>query len=237
MDVLQRYLRECICSALNPPCPPCDDPAVLLACLRVEGCEVRDICNLERTFVLTPVAFRYWMPFLRSFGNILERMCCDSDACDPPKQQPDPDGPGRVRVPLRAGFSELAQRSTIERNSALNLANSWVGSGKSLDPTLISAMLPARLSFSADDAQSLVTSTAAMLDIAGMSRGIAPGELLNLLVKPGVDTPAIPPPAPAPAPSVDLSGMRKEIEDLQGRLKSAEERSSKFEARIKKLEQ
>ena len=65
LDALIRYLRQCICDAINPPCPPCDDPAVLLACLRVEGCEVVDICNLERTFVLTPVAMRYWMPFLR----------------------------------------------------------------------------------------------------------------------------------------------------------------------------
>jgi len=51
--------------------------------------------------------------------------------------------------------------------------------------------------------------------------------------------PSIPAPAPAPAtppPPVDLTGMHKEIKDLQGRLKSAEERSNKFELRIKKLE-
>ena len=119
--------------------------AVLLACLRVEGCEVRDICNLERTFVLTPVAFRYWMPFLRSLGNIIERMCCPTDACDPQRQSGDMAG-GLARMrsahSSHAAFSEVAPRAYLERNSALNLSDKWVGTGKALDPNVIAAMLP-----------------------------------------------------------------------------------------------
>lgn len=69
------YFQDCFCRALLPPCPPCDDPAVLLACLEVEECRVVKVCNLERTFVFTPVALRYWLP-LDWLGQILEKLCC-----------------------------------------------------------------------------------------------------------------------------------------------------------------
>jgi len=114
-----------------------------------------------------------------------------------------------------------------------------VGAGKRLDPNVLSAMMPASLSFSADDAQSLVSSTAAVLDIAGMRRGIAPGELFQLLVKPGAAAPPIAEPASTPAPTAEVAGLRKQVTDLEGRLASAEEKSSKmearFETRLKKL--
>ncbi|MGI9336465.1 MAG: hypothetical protein ACR2RL_25215, partial [Gammaproteobacteria bacterium] len=72
-----KYLLDCICSALLPPCPPCDDLAVKLACLDVIDCKVDNICNLERTFLLTENNLRYWIPFLHQFGELLERICCE----------------------------------------------------------------------------------------------------------------------------------------------------------------
>ncbi len=74
---LIRYLLDCICAALNPPCPPCEDASVLLACLTVEECEVTDICNLERTFVLSSTALRYWVPLLQALGSVFEKLCCE----------------------------------------------------------------------------------------------------------------------------------------------------------------
>src|ERR1700752_340540 len=71
------FLRECVCRALNPPCVPCEDSAILLACLEVQNCEVVQICNMERTFVLSPAAVRYWLPPLQLAGNLVERFCCD----------------------------------------------------------------------------------------------------------------------------------------------------------------
>ena len=71
------FLRDCICRALNPACEPCDDTGVLLACLEVEECKVVRICNLERDFVLSPAAVRYWLPPLKLIGNLAERLCCD----------------------------------------------------------------------------------------------------------------------------------------------------------------
>jgi hypothetical protein len=75
--LLLRYLIDCICAALNPPCPPCEDPGVKLACLEVDDCEVIYICNLERTYVLSAVALRYWIPLLHQIGEALEKLCCD----------------------------------------------------------------------------------------------------------------------------------------------------------------
>jgi hypothetical protein len=76
-EAIIRYLIECICAALNPPCQPCEDSAVKLACLTVDDCEVVSICNLERTFVLSAPAIRYWVPFLHALGEAFERFCCD----------------------------------------------------------------------------------------------------------------------------------------------------------------
>ena len=72
-----RYLLDCICAALLPPCPSCEDPAVKLACVQIDDCVVCQICNLERTFLLTEHNLRYWVPLLHSFGEALERLCCE----------------------------------------------------------------------------------------------------------------------------------------------------------------
>lgn len=87
-----RYLIDCICAALNPPCPPCTDTAVKLACLDVEDCEVVKICNLERTYVLTGLAFRYWIPFLHQIGELFEYICCKFELKLKP-QRPEPGPP------------------------------------------------------------------------------------------------------------------------------------------------
>lgn len=72
-----RYLLDCICAALIPPCPTCDDQGVKLACLDVIDCRVDNICNMERTFLLTEHNLRYWLPFLHGFGEALESICCE----------------------------------------------------------------------------------------------------------------------------------------------------------------
>jgi hypothetical protein len=69
-------LRACLCNALLPPCQPCDDPGVLLACLTVEDCKVTEICNLDRKFVLTGPNLRYWFPEIAWIGEAIEKWCC-----------------------------------------------------------------------------------------------------------------------------------------------------------------
>ena len=75
--ILLDFLRDCLCLALNPACTPCDDAAVLLACLDVRDCEIIDICNMSRRFVLSPAALRYWLPPITALGELLERFCCE----------------------------------------------------------------------------------------------------------------------------------------------------------------
>jgi hypothetical protein len=75
VHALVRYVLDCVCAALNPVCQPCNDPAILLACLEVKDCKVVRICNLERTFVISPTAIRYWLP-LHLLGSLIEQLCC-----------------------------------------------------------------------------------------------------------------------------------------------------------------
>lgn len=75
--ILLEMFRDCICLALNPPCTPCEDPALLLACLTIRDCEVIDICNMGRRFVLSPAALRYWLPPVTQLGRLFEKFCCE----------------------------------------------------------------------------------------------------------------------------------------------------------------
>jgi hypothetical protein len=236
LDVLIRYLRQCICDAINPPCPPCDDPAVLLACLRVEGCDVVDICNLERTFVLTPVALRYWMPFLRSLGEALERVCCPDDGCDPK---------ARTTSRLQTA-SEPLPRAYVERRSALPTAENLLGPGELLDPSRLAAVLPARLSFSPENARLLAYATAQVIDVVSLRRGVPVGDIVAATLPRAVDVPFIggPPAPPPPAPPsvvppetiAEIRNMHARLDELKTKLADSVKKNRDLENRVKKLE-
>lgn len=60
-NTIRRLIElDCACAAINPPCPPCDDAGVLLACFEVDKCKVVKICNTVRQYVLAPSSLRYW---------------------------------------------------------------------------------------------------------------------------------------------------------------------------------
>lgn len=61
-ELFTRVVTDCICAALNPPCAPCEDTDVLLACLEVRDCTVVRICNADRDYVISGSALRYWLP-------------------------------------------------------------------------------------------------------------------------------------------------------------------------------
>jgi hypothetical protein len=83
--IFVQLMRECLCMAVLPPCPPCDSLEVELACIRVQGCEVVEICNLSRQLVVSPAALRYWLGFER-LERELQRFCCPERECWPPKR-------------------------------------------------------------------------------------------------------------------------------------------------------
>jgi hypothetical protein len=80
--LVRDFENDCLCNAINPPCLDCADTGVLLACLTVEDCQVIDICNLERTFVLTGPTLRYWFPEIQRLGDAIEKVCCPSRCPD-----------------------------------------------------------------------------------------------------------------------------------------------------------
>jgi hypothetical protein len=84
-----RLMRDCLCRAVLPPCPPCDDPGVLLASFELADCDVVNICNLERKLVLTGPNIRYWFP-VDLVGELLERLCCPADPCEEQQATPTP---------------------------------------------------------------------------------------------------------------------------------------------------
>ena len=75
IEALRRYFVDCVCAALNPPCLPCADADVLLACVEVRDCDVVRICNTARQFVVSGAAVRYWLP-LERLGRLVEQWCC-----------------------------------------------------------------------------------------------------------------------------------------------------------------
>ena len=72
---VQQIVVECMCGAVNPPCPSCEDSAVTLAVITVEGCEVVEVCSSVRRHALTGSALRYWLP-LEILYDQIEDMCC-----------------------------------------------------------------------------------------------------------------------------------------------------------------
>ena len=80
IEIFLELLRECLCIAFLPRCPPCDCLEVELACIRVRGCDVVEICNLSREFVLSPAALRYWFGFGR-LERELRLFCCPEEEC------------------------------------------------------------------------------------------------------------------------------------------------------------
>jgi hypothetical protein len=60
IEIVERFLKDCECAAINPPCAPCENTGVLLACFEVDQCKVVRICNTMRTYVLAPTSLRYW---------------------------------------------------------------------------------------------------------------------------------------------------------------------------------
>lgn len=81
IGLAKAYLRSvdaCTCSAFNPPCPTCSDDAVALAKVRIDGCELVDVCALARRWVLSPRALSYWFPIIEAMRETLEQVCCGS---------------------------------------------------------------------------------------------------------------------------------------------------------------
>lgn len=109
--IFVKLLKDCICNAAIPPCGDCDDTGVLLACIKVKKCEVIEICNLSRRFVLSPAALRYWLSADR-IEQWLRQECCAYPPCkkDAPAAPKDAVAPQAETIALLdAGIARDAQ--------------------------------------------------------------------------------------------------------------------------------
>ena len=66
----------CLCDSVNPPCPLCTETRVPLATVRIEGCEVVDVCGLDRHWVPAPRTLNYWFPIVDELRRLLLGRCC-----------------------------------------------------------------------------------------------------------------------------------------------------------------
>jgi len=109
--LLVEFLKDCVCSALLPPCPgPVEDNCVPLATVTVnnkDGCRIERICNWEqRRTVITFPNLEYWFEVLlrqSSLTDLLTGLCCM------PVQVPGDGGATRVDL-LSMLFEEAVQR-------------------------------------------------------------------------------------------------------------------------------
>lgn len=77
MLLLVAYLRECLCRAINPPCPDSCDDRITLGCVTFRDGKVLDICNLRcREYAGSFVSQRYWLPLVPAVVWILGVLCC-----------------------------------------------------------------------------------------------------------------------------------------------------------------
>lgn len=69
----------CLCDLANPPCPGCTETRVALASVRIEGCDVIDVCTLVRQWVLAPRTLNYWLPISATLRRLLLDRCCERE--------------------------------------------------------------------------------------------------------------------------------------------------------------
>jgi hypothetical protein len=144
-----RSISDCICAAFHPPCPTCSDNAVLLARVRVEGCDVTDVCSLVRRWVQSPRATSYWVGVDATFG-FWGRLCCeddgrtasDSDAAARAEPAP-PDAWSPVEAPRAYAVSALMAGPEGPPETATQVAELAQAVGLSLrEPVLARAAAP-----------------------------------------------------------------------------------------------
>jgi hypothetical protein len=113
-----RYVADCVCGSLLPPCDDCVDSDVLLARLELDDCTVLRICNTDRDRVLPGgPGYSAWTPILYQALALAERVCC----------RPVPDQADHLTDPVLSYVEHLLDSSAIptELDTLLSLLTSF----------------------------------------------------------------------------------------------------------------
>ncbi|GLF93373.1 hypothetical protein [Streptomyces yaizuensis] len=74
---VRRFVTGAACATLSPPCDDCSDTDVLLADVRLDGCDVVEICAAGREQVLPGgAAYGEWLSKLPRLRELAGRLCC-----------------------------------------------------------------------------------------------------------------------------------------------------------------
>ena len=77
LAIFRQIERDRVCDLFLIKCPDCDEGGVVLACITVRNRKVVNICNLERTQLLTPrLANDIFQTLTANAKNRLEQFCC-----------------------------------------------------------------------------------------------------------------------------------------------------------------
>ncbi|MFE2216588.1 hypothetical protein ACFW93_32195 [Streptomyces canus] len=79
VDVWRRHVLACACRLLTPPCAPCEDEDVLLACVEVRDCVVVRVCAADRPLALPGAAWGDLLPLLPRLRAWADEVCCAPD--------------------------------------------------------------------------------------------------------------------------------------------------------------
>jgi hypothetical protein len=111
-SALTRYWAEGSCDVLLPDCAPCEDDAVLIACLEVNGCDVLTACNVRRRTILSPAYFEFL-----GLPDLITRVLV-AECCGPRKKFVSGAGNLRQDENLKAWLASLRAADPIPDNAA-----------------------------------------------------------------------------------------------------------------------
>lgn len=205
--IVAELFRECLCSALLPPCPgPEDRDCVPIATVTVRrgDCRVVEICNWEaREFAVTVPNLQYWTSFVQ-WGRIkqmLAKLCCA-----PVRDNANLDMVGNVFGKV-AMAREHALASSLREGAAFR-TTARAASGLEAQTELRKTLA---LDFNPRDAELGPL-------LAVVYRALFPDAMADWLMQlagaPGKDT-------PAPASGTDLKALHERIAVLEQRLAAA----------------
>lgn len=165
LEAISSYANDYVCGALLPRCgsDPCEDRLVL-ACLRISGDDVLDICNFERRrFAGAFPSVFHWMEMTGALGQLtkmVRSLCCVQERRTPewpkptvgPAPAPEPAAPPGAEAPGGAGHPPPGgwpATVLLARSSALTAAPSQPAellsaAGESLSPEAIARLAPGR---------------------------------------------------------------------------------------------
>lgn len=232
--ILAEYVRDCLCSALLPPCSKqVADARVPLATLvvRKKDCQILGICNLDvRKFVTSFPNLAYWLsmfPYVRNLRTLISKLCCQS----------------LERRQVVYGQPRTAYRmaavppppSTASQEVGAVAVQAWANRKKVVDVQTLSA---AALGLSDEKGQPFLTEVEQSHPLETMVFNQLAVPLVEAMLPPQVagvmGAAAGVAAAPAPDTGAQIADLKMQLQKLQDEFKRSQEHITELSKQIKK---